>query len=38
MTCNPRWIEAGAEIRIEVASGIILQSYPVALSQVVTNL
>jgi signal transduction histidine kinase/purine-cytosine permease-like protein len=35
---QPKVIEAGAEIRVVVASGIVLQSYPVALSQVVTNL
>jgi len=35
---QPKVDEAGAEIRIVVASGIILQSFPMALSQVVTNL
>jgi len=35
---QPKVDEAGAEIRIVVASDIILQSFPMALSQVVTNL
>ena len=35
---RPRLEEAGAEVRIDIAPGIELESYPVALAQVVTNL
>ena len=35
---RPRLAEAGAEVQIEIAPGIELESYPVALAQVVTNL
>ena len=35
---QPRLAEASAEVRIDIAPGVELESYPVALAQVVTNL
>lgn len=35
---RPRLAETGAEVRIEIAPGIEMESFPVALAQVVTNL
>ncbi|MBZ8142523.1 histidine kinase [Rubrivivax gelatinosus] len=34
----PRIAEAGIELRVEIAPGLVLDSYPVALAQVVSNL